>query len=190
MRTIEEIRSERQRLHDEQKAIVRESTEARLERNRLAIQSLAKEESQFWIAAKRKTPEPCEIEKAATQRILDNMQTERLAIQEAGGLLASRFIRPDAVEHFEAELRSRREAINEKIAAITGPTSRPGPRLMKEDQDSYQAILDWKQKFRKIAEVGERVYKIRKDREGLQSRRDALQHQRQQAGQAIAAGAQ
>ena len=148
-----------------------ESTEARLERNRLAVVA-AQEELHLINRAEgelvhAKGPAP---EDARTVEAIRELQrTENRVMGEAmnnRGVIPSKFIRSDAVEFFGAEV----EAAKNRIAGLHtryGGRADIGPRIREEIKEQEEIVELWNRENKRLATAGARVHGLRQEREQL-----------------------
>ncbi|HMP05527.1 MAG TPA: hypothetical protein PJ982_04180 [Lacipirellulaceae bacterium] len=169
-RAVEAARAEVKRLEAEREEIIAQSTESRLEANRLALQTAHAahfEVQRLLNSAVAATGQPAGVDdlRAENERLALEMQSlSQKATRNAGFSFPSRLVRLDAVEFAASESQSTRDELAKLEARIntikrTGNQA-PGPRLLARRRE----LLDALEKFDRDAELartGEKLARLR-----------------------------
>ena len=93
-------------------------------------------------------------------------------------LVPSQFIRPDALEHFEGELKSKRVALEQATQGMK--YSSYGPRIRTQFNELENAENTFATRVKPLCLAGEKLFKLREKKRELLARRDELKAQREQ----------
>lgn len=121
---------------------------------------------------------PSESERDLWSRIRENMDKEQNILREVGSL-PSKYIRPDAAEHFVGVVTAMKAELAVELSNLKSHQSM-GPRLRARvrECEALEATLP---RLRPLCVAGERVHALRAERERLTAEREALRTEREAA---------
>lgn len=173
-------------LEAEKQKIIEDTPEARLRRNRAALEQCGRDRIDLereLNALVRSTPLPA--------RHAEVVEALKLAHDRERGLLAdtvmghsrgvpTRFIRIDAVEFYEKQLEEAKAKAAELREKYYGPNHAPGPRVLEEIRDLETVVREWPE-TKRACELGQRLAEIREERAKLDAEKVEIEEQHRAA---------
>lgn len=174
--TIEELSRVKERLAElpRQREQAREEAAARDHELATEEAELRREQSRLEAALSdaRRTSEPSAEESRLTSRIVESIHAEQEILKQFRGILPDRYIRADALEHFQGKLKTARDTLEAGRS-----------RLREHQSMSARSRGEWSQleaderafpRTKRMCLGGQKIHAIREQRRELTERRDAL----------------
>jgi len=192
--SVSKWQAELARLDREREEILDQSTERRLEKNRLArqdaIAQLAEEQREENQRVNAVTLDP-EHERLRQSNI--DLMAQIRGLEEramlGGGAFPEKYIRPDAVAFFSEQFQSARDRLSGVTKRIDQIRSQPhasaGGRLLNEQAEAEAIVAQWP-KVEKLCRFGEQIFDLKETIRGNQSRMEELQAERREKALAAA----
>lgn len=161
--------------------LIAESTEAKIEGLRRRMVKIGIDRQALAAAISRETrklePSPRELE--LTRMIKESVHHEQALAQRVcpAGSLPEKYIRADAVEHFQGKAVAAQAEID-RILREAGSASL-GSRARDEVQGLKAIVAEWA-RIKPLAAMGERIFAEREDRKALAEERNQLEAERRQ----------
>jgi len=173
----EKLKQSLAELQTQRAQIIEASTTERLKRNAAEIADIqAMLDSVLRLesnAVSNAPPSPEELELWSQIRELGDR--EQAVLRDAS--IPEKYIRPDALEFFKGDLENRRVALE---AATTGQSfSSMGPRILEKFTVLKSEENLFATRVRPLCESGEKLFKLRQQKNALLKQRDELRSERE-----------
>jgi len=186
------IEAEHERLQAEHEQILDQSTESRLEKNRQArMKALAdlQELSRAEALLASKAGEPPEVPELRERNKALMALQRSLLFDGSGdrGVMPSKYIRADALEHFGQLVEDARRRKAELLARFEGHQHdvRMGPRSSAELKECDAIIAEWP-KTERLCRCGSELHEIRRELQANSEKIAALMEQQRRKALAVA----
>lgn len=166
----------------QREAIIEASTQMRLQKLATKEQELRAEllDLDQLESSIKSSSQPSDEEQALWLEIRELMDRESSVVQSIRGGIPQKYIRPDAVEFYTAELRKQREAFDEKVKGF-GHHQKAGPQLIQEETRILELERSFPHTVLPVCKAGQKLFEIRTKRTDLIAQRDALKAKREAA---------
>ena len=173
----EKLRASLAELQAQRAQIIEQSTIERLKKNaaevadvQAMLDSVLRLESN---AVSNAPASPEEVELWAEIRELGDR--EQAVLRDAS--IPERYIRPDALLHFEGDLKTRRLALEESTTGMK--YSSMGPRIRTQFGDLENSEANFATRVRPLCVAGQKLHSLRQKKNALLKQRDELRAERE-----------
>jgi len=173
----EKLRASLASLQTERAAIIEASTAERLKKNAAESADIqAMLDSVLRLESNTISNAPAsELEKELWAEIRDLGDREQAVLREQA--IPEKYIRVDALVHFEGDLKNRRLALDESTAGMK--YSSMGPRIRTQFGDLENSEANFATRIKPLCESGQKLFSLRQKKNALLKQRDELRAERE-----------
>jgi len=173
----EKLRASLAELQAQRAEIISQSTAEKLKKNAAEISDVqAMLDSVLRLESNAVSNAPAsELEKELWAEIRELGDREQAVLREQA--IPEKYIRPDALLHYEGDLKTRRLALEEATAGMK--YSSMGPRIRTQFGDLENSEANFATRVRPLCVAGQKLHSLRQKKNLLMKQRDELRAERE-----------
>jgi len=173
----EKLRASLAELQAQRAEIISQSTAEKLKKNAAEISDVqAMLDSVLRLESNAVSNAPAsELEKELWAEIRELGDREQAVLREQA--IPEKYIRPDALLHYEGDLKTRRLALDESTAGHS--YSSMGPRVLEKFTALKSEENLFSSRIKPLCESGQKLFKLRQKKNALLKQRDELRAERE-----------